>query len=297
MRIIPAELGFHLGSGVTTLCRCWRITRKDGTVLGFTDHDENITFGSTIYAAETGLDAAEATAQLGLAIGGGEVAGALSADGLTEASLARGLWDSARVEVFIVNWQASEQRLRLWVGAIGEVKREGHAFSAELRGLMHRLDAKIGRLFASGCDACLGDARCGIDLTLPDYTTAGMVSQVDGQLSVQVTGLSAFTDAWFTNGILKWSTGANANLAFDIREHRKIGSSTLLSVWQAPPETVSAGDGFTVTAGCDHRFDTCRTKFANAANYRGFPHMPGTDAALGYPSSRDGEHDGGSYFA
>ena len=29
-----------LDSGATTLCRCWLITRSDGVVQGFTDHDE-----------------------------------------------------------------------------------------------------------------------------------------------------------------------------------------------------------------------------------------------------------------
>ena len=37
------------------------------------------------------------------------------------------------------------------------------------------------------------------------------------------------------------------------------------------------GDTFTVTAGCDKQFATCQAKFANAVNFRGFPHMPGND--------------------
>ena len=32
-----------------------------------------------------------------------------------------------------------------------------------------------------------------------------------------------------------------------------------------------------LTAGCDKQLATCRAKFANAASYRGFPHMPGND--------------------
>lgn len=34
---------------------------------------------------------------------------------------------------------------------------------------------------------------------------------------------------------------------------------------------------------CDQRFETCRDVFANAANFRGFPHLPGTEAMVAGP--------------
>ena len=34
---------------------------------------------------------------------------------------------------------------------------------------------------------------------------------------------------------------------------------------------------------CDQRFETCRDVFANAANFRGFPHLPGTEALVAGP--------------
>ena len=44
---------------------------------------------------------------------------------------------------------------------------------------------------------------------------------------------------------------------------------------------IAPSDAFTVTAGCDKQFAaTCKTKFANATNFRGFPHMPGPDYVL-----------------
>jgi uncharacterized phage protein (TIGR02218 family) len=54
---------------------------------------------------------------------------------------------------------------------------------------------------------------------------------------------------------------------------------------------IAAGDTFTVTAGCDKRFSTCRERFDNALNFRGFPHMPGNDFALSY--ARAGDHNDG----
>jgi len=103
MRTIPQNLAAHLTEGATTLCYCWRLIRRDGTAFGFTDHDRDISFGGTTYAARSGLEAAEATAELGFAVGGGEVAGALVSAGLTEDDISSGLYDDASVETWLVN--------------------------------------------------------------------------------------------------------------------------------------------------------------------------------------------------
>ena len=42
-----------------------------------------------------------------------------------------------------------------------------------------------------------------------------------------------------------------------------------------------------IRAGCDKRLETCRDRFANALNFRGFPNIPGQDAVLRYASSGD----------
>ncbi|MNT98193.1 hypothetical protein D3C72_2407210 [compost metagenome] len=41
------------------------------------------------------------------------------------------------------------------------------------------------------------------------------------------------------------------------------------------------------TAGCDRRLTTCREKFENVPNFRGFPHIPGNDFVLRYPRQGD----------
>ncbi len=60
-------------------------------------------------------------------------------------------------------------------------------------------------------------------------------------------------------------------------------------------EAIAPGDAFIVTAGCDKQFGTCKAKFANAANFRGFPYMPGNDAVTSYPTTSQ-VLDGGSRY-
>ena len=292
MRQVPEALAAHLASGATTLCRCWRLVRRDETVQGFTDHDEDLAFDGTNFRAGTGFEGSELEARFGLAVTGTEVHGALAAESLNEVALAAGHYDDARVELFLVNWADVEQRLLLRTGHLGEVRREGAAFAAEVRGLSARLNEERGRIFAATCDADLGDTRCGVGLENSMFRGEGSVAAVEGANLIRVSGLDAFASDWFTRGKLTFSSGANAGLAVEIKEHRAEGGDVRLALWQQMPAPAAAGDLFVVTAGCDKRFESCRMKFANAVNFRGFPHLPGNDFVVAYVVAGEPGHDG-----
>ena len=191
MRSIPPNLSAHMAEGATTLCHCWRLIRRDGTAFGFTDHDRDISFNGATYAARSGLEAAEATAELGFAVGGGEVAGALVSAGLTEDDISSGLYDDASVETWLVNWSNVDERVLLDIGSIGEIRRADGSFVAEVRGLMHRFDEERGRLFRATCSADLGDSRCRVNLADPAYSADAIVAETDGALSISAEGLAA----------------------------------------------------------------------------------------------------------
>ena len=55
MKSLPSGLQAHLDSGTTTLAWCWKITRSDGAVFGFTDHDLALTFAGTTFEPESGF--------------------------------------------------------------------------------------------------------------------------------------------------------------------------------------------------------------------------------------------------
>ncbi|MDJ1159021.1 DUF2163 domain-containing protein [Chelatococcus sp. SYSU_G07232] len=296
MRNLPAGLAARLGGGATTLCRCWLLTRRDGARLGFTDHDRDLAFAGVAFLARTGLEAAEATAELGFAVGGGEVAGALVAAGITEYELASGLYDGAAVETWLVDWSDVDERLLLDVGTIGEIRRSERAFVAELRGAMHRLDEEQGRLYRPTCSADLGDARCRVALADPRFAAEARVTATDGRLGFAAVGLTAHADGWFTGGLVTWTSGANAGGSVEVKLHRHAPPAPEIVLWQPMPRPIAVGDSFRITAGCDKRFATCRDKFGNGVNFRGFPHMPGDDFILRLPREGEAGLDGGSLF-
>jgi uncharacterized phage protein (TIGR02218 family) len=294
MRSIPIALQAKLDSGVTTLCRCWRVVRRDGAVLGFTDHDEDVPLGALVCRAGTGLTGAEITAKLGLAVDGSEVSGALASDTLTEADLAAGRYDAAGIETYLVDWSEPALNVLLAKGTLGEVRREGAAFVAEVRGLADRLNQESGRRYTATCSADLGDARCTVDLSNPAYRGEGIVAALVGTSAFTATGLDGFADTWFSAGRLQWTSGANAGLAIEVKRHRIDGGNTVMELWQAMPEPLAPDDAFVVTAGCDKRFATCRDRFSNTLNFRGFPHIPGNDFITRYAVSGEPGNDGRS---
>lgn len=292
MRQIPAALAAHLDGGATTLCRCWSLTRRDGLVLGFTDHDRDLAFDGVTHAATTGLEAAESAAELGFAIGGGEVAGAFAATGLNGADLARGLYDDARVVIWLVNWADISQRLLLETGFVGEIRRSDIAFTAEVRGLAKAFDDERGRLYMRSCSADLGDARCGVALSAVNAA----VASTDGRIGLTAPALAGHGDGHFTGGRLIFTGGANVGFASEVKSHADAGGLVAIQLWQAPSAPIAPGDAFSLTPGCDKSFATCQAKFGNGVNFRGFPHIPGNDFVIGGVQPGDGVLDGGSLF-
>jgi len=291
MKVLPPGLEAHLASGATTLATCWKLTRADGQRMGFTDHDRDLAFDGVTFEAAGGFTATALESSAGLAVDNLDVAGALSSARIDEGDLAAGLYDDAEIEIWRVNWQAPDERALLRKGNIGEVTRSGGAFSAELRGLSHRLNQPTGRIFQYGCDADLGDARCGVDLASGTLRGEGVAIVATDDRIVIAGGLDIFAAGWFERGKVLFTGGANAGAAVEVKAHAPVPEGTRLELWRRMARAVAPGDTFVVTAGCDKQFATCRAKFANGINFRGFPHMPGNDFVLA--RAGDGPNDGG----
>lgn len=293
MRNIPPALQAKLDSGVTTLCRCWLIARQDGVTQGFTDHDEDIARGEVTCRAGTGLTGSEVTQKHGLAVDSSELAGALADDTLNEDDLAAGRYDAASVELWLVDWSEPALRVLMAKGTLGEVRRDGAVFTAELNGLSQKLSQDTGRIYTATCSADLGDGRCALDLTSAAFRGIGTVTAVTATSALRAGGLDDFADGWFTGGKLSFTNGANTGLSVEVKLHRA-GADVTLDLWQAMPRPIEPGDTFTVTAGCDKRFATCHDRFNNVVNFRGFPHIPGNDFVVRYPVQGEPGNDGSS---
>jgi uncharacterized phage protein (TIGR02218 family) len=291
VKALPPALQAHLDEGTTTLAWCWRILRADGVTLGFTDHDQTLTFDGTDFEPESGFAASEVRSGSDLSVDAQDAQGVLSSDRITETDILDGRWDNAAVEVWRVNWAATSQRLLMRRGAIGQIRRGRLAFVAEVRSLAHVLGQTVGRTFQATCDAALGDTRCGVNLEAPAFKGTGAVIDLLRDRAFTASGLGGFTSGWFSFGTLDWTSGANAGRQAEVLSHDLVDGVAVLTLLEAPVRAIAMSDTFTIRAGCDKRIATCGTKFVNVANFRGFPNIPGQDAVLRYATT-DGGHEG-----
>ncbi|MFC3614956.1 DUF2163 domain-containing protein [Lutimaribacter marinistellae] len=283
----------HVESGVTTLCRCWAIRREDGVQHGFTDHDRDIEFDGVVFRADSGLTALTLEQATGLSVDNTEALGALSDAGLSEDEIEQGRLDGAEVLAWLVNWAAPDQRWLKFRGHIGELRRSGGAFHAELRGLTDALNRPLGRVYQKPCTAVLGDLACGFDLARPGYVAEVTVQSIEDRAKLRWDALAGFELGWFQRGRLTVLDGAAAGLWALIKRDAIDDGTRLIELWEPIRGELSEGDRVRLTAGCDKRMETCRLKFDNVLNFQGFPDLPGEDWLMAVPK-KSGANTGGS---
>lgn len=276
MSALPAAA---LADPVTALALCWKLTRGDGVVMGFTSHDRDLLNDGVHYAARPGMTPSAVSHSADLSGDGMEVAGPLSSAGLRVDDLESGRWEGARVELFACSWQApGEGKLVLTRGSIGSVMREGPGFGtsfrAELLTELAALEEVQPLRLSPTCRAELGDRRCGVDLA-------------QRRVDAGATGWSGCTvkleavlpdPERFAHGRLRWVSGPLTGVDRRIA----LASSSELVLEDPLPDGASAPGRIRLFEGCDKRFATCSARFSNALAFDGEPHVPGTDALVRY---------------
>lgn len=261
-----------------SMARAWAVTRRDGLALGFTDHDEVLRFEGLEFRPDSGLSAKAIVQGAGLSVDNSEAEGALSDAAITETDLMAGRWDEAEVRMWDVDWRDPSNRREVFRGHLGEVTRNGASFRAELRGLSERLNQPVGRVYHPLCSARLGDKACGVDLDGPGMWTEAEVVAGDAGDVIRLSGVEGFAARWFERGMMKVVQGNAVGLSALIKNDRvpEAGLREIV-LWDAPGVALKPGDRVRLVAGCDKRGGTCRLKFDNYLNFRGFPHLPAED--------------------
>jgi len=278
MKQISAALSGHLTGETTTLASCWKLTRRDATVFGFTDHDQNIVFESVTYKAATGFTPSAIENNASLGVDNLDIEGMLSDSDIRETDILAGKYDFSEIEIFQVNYKDLTQgALKLRRGWLGEVSLQKHQFVAEVRGLTQRLSQTIGQLFSPACRATLGDSRCTVNL-IP-HTITGSVTTLT---SNQEFKDNARTEASgiFSSGLLTFTSGENDGLSIEVKEYTLVSGGGQILLALPMPYLITAGDTYSMIKGCDKTIGTCFNRFNNVVNFRGEPSVPGLDRML-----------------
>lgn len=254
----------------------WRVIRRDGVTLGFTAHDRDLWFDGVLHRAAPGMMPSAIRRSADFEPDSAEVDGALSHGSIAAVDLAQGRFDGARVMIGLVDWETLE-RTTLYRGSIGTVTEQAGSFSAALRSRKIELQRDPVPRTSPSCRA----AFCGPGCTLSGarFTHDGLLTSFD-----PVTNAASVTApvaaGQLVGGTLRWLDGPYAGLTMGIAAAAGGGLVLDIPLDQAPP----AGSRVIVREGCDHRLQTCSSRFANAINFQGEPHLPGNDLVTRYPS-------------
>ena len=92
---------------------------------------------------------------------------------------------------------------------------------------------------------------------------------------------------------MRWITGANAGVVSIVKLDNAFEGKRDIEFWEELRAPIELGDTAELSAGCNKRSKTCKEKFCNISNFRGFPSIPGDDWVSDFPRA-DGDNNGGS---
>lgn len=288
MRTVPAAITAARQASSSRLCKIWELTRQDGTVYRFTEHDRDLEVDGDTFYATASFDPSSIKGAADMSVSDMDVVGAFDTEYISARDLLGGVYHGASFWVGEVLWDAPEEGVDiLQFGWLGRVREMGGKFVAELRGPAEVLQQTIGEVYQPTCRATLGDSRCGIAL-VPESTTVSAVTNRRVFATTDVTPV--FPVGTWQRGTVTFTSGANAGIAMDVY----MVEGNTMSLMMPLPFDIDIGDTLDVTVGCDKALSTCRDVFHNVLNFRGEPHVPVSDDLIRGPGPDVSRTSGGS---
>ena len=256
-----------------TAATYWRVFRRDGVALGFTSHDQDLTFGGIRHRAAPGMVPAAIRMTSDLSEDNAGVDGTLSHDAIRQSDLSAGLFDEAAIEIGIVDWETRESHV-LYSGTLGQIDDNGREFSAELRSAKRVLEKDLVPRTSPTCRATFCGPGCG--LSSAKFSMRSMISAIDFDLN-RIT-LDVLASSPYVDGQIKLLNGPQTGISF--------GVLSVNGDWMSLDRPIDLGTEIgtpvEILEGCDHTLQTCESRFHNAVNFRGEPFLPGNDLLARY---------------
>lgn len=259
-----------------TAASFWRINRRDGIALGFTTHDRDLWFDGVLHRSAPGMVPSAIRRSADIEPDSAEVQGALSHDSIAAADLAVGRYDGAQVRIGLIDWENLDSHI-IYRGTIGTVTEEAGSFTAVLESRKIELQRDPVPRTSPSCRAVFCGPGC--NLSAARFTHEAQLTGFDGVANA-ATFLADAVPSELIGGTLRWFDGPHAGQTMGVVALTGSGLVLDTPLDQAPP----VGARAVLREGCDRTLAACSSRFANAVNFQGEPHLPGNDQITRYPS-------------
>jgi len=270
-----SDLRTHSRSPSATVAVCVKITPLTGSAVGFTSASQDLSISGVTYRYSTGVAASQVEMAAGVHAPNMELTSILSSNGIPAAEVETPKWQGARVEVFLVNYEALTMgELVLVKGRLADFKTQVPlTVTAEARGLNNALLNHVGRVTTPLCIADFGDSLCKLDLVALGYVKTGRaITTVTSTSVFRVASLVGVGVDYFKNGKVEIETGSNAGLgAFEVKSFDN--SNGEFTLHRPVPYALTTSDTVKATRGCQKRVADC-SGYNNIVNNRSFPFVP-----------------------
>jgi len=271
VKTIEATLLAHQQQEVTTTCLLVKLECVGafaGTVYGFTNSDQDRTYddgdGSVLFRSDNGFTPARLQQTSGVNVDNSEIDGAVSADGITEAMVRAGLFKSAKLTVYRVNYEdlTSGRHEVVGYGRAGETVYWENGWRTEFRSLSQLLKQPINEVYSLRCNAQFGDTRCGVTITWEADGTVTSVGTSDDAPRVFTDSGRSEADDYFSEhgGVIEWLTGNNTGHQMEVDAY----TSKTFTLSLDMPYPSEVGDTYRPRRDCDKLWPTCRDVHSTA---------------------------------
>lgn len=285
MRDCSSQLAAAIADDATTLCRLWRVTRSDGTVLRFTDATNPVQIevapdtAAETYRADLSFTASSIFQSLSMAnLQSVTLTFIMDKDtdetALVEKDIRARLYDNASSEVFVCDYAHPEYGVvSMFEGVFSTITMSDQKIATVT--LTPKSSGIAGHAiglekYSQTCRASLGDARCKIDLSTlkVPFTVTGTGATAGVLVS---TAFTQANDRW-NLGFIKWLTGQNVGKTSQVQSNDEASNSVFLL---SPPFfPIAVGDTGEIYPGCDKTRTTCVQVYNNMVNMRAEPDVP-----------------------
>ena len=268
---------------------CWRLERKDGVVLGFTNHDFPIDIDGLRYQPETGASANAVSRNVDLSQDNSKLESILDSSAITEADIIGGRYDEAIITEASINYlnppNTLEEGIVLVYGEIGEISNTKYRYTAEIVGLDSLLNRSVSVTTAPVCRATFGDASCKKDLSSLTWTNVSITNVISSE-TIEISYPSGANEELVRDGFLVVESGDNEGFSRDIRSV----NGSAIALFEPLPFALTTNDTIKLVAGCNKTFASCEG-YNNIENFQGIPthgnFAPNSDWILSSPRDND----------
>ena len=269
------------------MANCFTIWLVNGGVATFTDIDIDVSLNGYVYSSNSMLiSGLKYKSSIGLNVDEQTIQISAKPTDLINGipalqAIAQGAFDGAiiqRERVFFPAWgQAPIGSVILFKGRVTSIDTCGRT-SAQIKVAsdLVLLDIDMPRNnYQANCQHILYDIGC--TLSRAAHTTTGAVASGSTATLINWTGATSA----YQQGVITFTSGACSGSVATV----KSATTGILNLSYPLSAVPAIGDTFSVVQGCDHTKATCNAKFANLANFRGYPFVPPPQIITGPLSS------------